>query len=302
MTTETSSSIFDPAALAQLQGLELRAHRVVEGYVTGVHRSPYHGFSIEFSQHREYTPGDDLRYVDWKAFGRSDKFYLKQFEEETNLICYLLVDGSESMAYQSAGAPMSKLEYARTVAASLACLVLFQQDSVGLVTFDQQLRDLARPSSNPSHLKQLTSLLEQLHPRQRTDTGSVFHDLAERFKRRGIVVILSDLLDNVDSMLAGLRHFSYRRHEVIVMHILDPAELEFPFQQPTLLLGMEDLPDVMTEPKSLRRAYLKELNGYLKRLSAGCRTQQADYVLMRTDQSLDLALTSYLAARKHRRH
>lgn len=301
MTSKPKKQLLDPATLAQLQGLELRAHRVVEGYVTGVHRSPYHGFSIEFSEHREYTPGDDLRYVDWKAFGRTDKVYLKQFEEETNLICYLLVDASESMSYQSSGASMSKLEYARTVAASLACLILHQQDSVGLVTFDCEMRDLIRPSSNPSQLKQLTHLLQETEPRQTTDTGPVFHDLAERLKRRGIIIILSDFLDNVESMLDGLRHFRYRQHEVIAMHILDPAEHDFPFQQPTLFRGLEDLPDVMTEPRALRQAYLKEFGTYLKKVAAGCRVQQADYVSMRTDQPLDLALTSYLSTRKHRR-
>ena len=199
--------------------------------MAGVHRSPFHGFSIEFAEHREYTPGDDLRYLDWKVLARSDKYCLKQFEEETNLVCNLLLDTSQSMSYQSAAAPLSKLEYAKCAAASLAYLVLRQQDSVGLVTFDREIRALIRPSSNPSHLKEILHVMERSAGERKTATGPILHELAERFRKRGIVIVFSDLLDDVESILAGLRHFRHRRHEVVLMHVLDPAEVDFPLNR-----------------------------------------------------------------------
>ncbi len=297
---EDSRKYLNPQTLAKLHGLEVRARSIVEGYVAGVHRSPYHGFSIEFAEHREYSPGDDLRYVDWKVFGKTDKFYLKQYEEETNLVSYLLVDTSESMRYQSAAAPMSKLEYAQCVAASLAYLILQQQDSVGMVTFDSEIRSLVRPSGNPSHLKQLLHVMETSVAERKTQTGPIFHELAERLKKRGLVIILSDLFDNVPAMLAGLKHLRHRRHDVVVFHVLDPAELDFPFRETTLFRGMEQMPDVLTDPRALRRAYLDEFEKFQQSVNRGCRAQYIDYVLLRTDQSLEIALSSYLALRMHR--
>ena len=297
---ENSRKYFDPKILARLEGLELRARRIVEGYVSGLHRSPYHGFSIEFAEHREYAPGDDPRYLDWKVFGRTDKLYLKQFEEETNLIAHVLLDTSESMGYQGEGSPMSKVEYARCAAAALCHLVLHQQDSAGLVTFDSRIRALVRPSSNPSHFEQLLHVMEHASAERKTSIGPIFHDLAERFKKRGIVVILSDLFDDVDSMLAGLKHFRHRRHEVVLFHVLDAAELDFPFRRATLFKGLEQLPNVLVEPRALRKAYLDQFGDYRRRLRAGCRVHQIDYVLMRTDQPLDVALSSYLASRMTR--
>jgi uncharacterized protein (DUF58 family) len=297
MNHAEKQKLLDPQMLAKLQGLQLRARLIVEGYVSGVHRSPFHGFSIEFAEHREYTPGDDLRYLDWKVFGRTDKLYLKQFEEETNLICYLLLDASESMAYKSDRAAMSKLQYAQSAAAALSYLILNQQDSVGLVTFDEEIRALVRPGGNPSHLKQLLQVMETSAGTRKTATGPIFHDLAERFKKRGIVVILSDLFDNVDEMMAGLKHFRHRRHEVIVMHVLDPAEADFPFEQITLFRGLEQLPNVLVEPRAIRKAYLDEFNNFIHQIKKGCRRHQIDYVQLRTDQSLEVALSTYLASR-----
>jgi uncharacterized protein (DUF58 family) len=296
----TSSRLLNPHTLARLQGLELRARRIVEGYVAGLHRSPYQGFSNEFAEHREYAPGDDLRYVDWKVFGKSDRFYLKQFEEETNLLCYLLLDTSESMQYQGPGTPLSKLEYGQCAAAALAYLVLHQRDAVGLVTFDQEIRQLVRPSSSPTQLKQLVRVMEETTAARQTNTGPIFHDLAERFARRGIVVIISDLFDDVDAMLAGLKHFRHRRHDVIVCHMLDPAEIDFPFRNVTMFKGLESLGDVVTEPRSLRAAYQQEVRSFLKRVRTGCRAQQIDYLTVRTDQPLDTVLTAFLSARKKR--
>jgi uncharacterized protein (DUF58 family) len=296
----TSSPLLDPQTIARLQGLELRARRIVEGYVAGLHRSPYRGFSNEFAEHREYAPGDDLRYVDWKVYGKSDRFYLKQFEEETNLICYLLLDISESMQYQGPSATLSKLAYAQSAAAALAYLVLHQRDAAGLVTFDQEIRQLIRPSSNPTQLKQLLRVMEQTTAAHKTRIGPIFHDLAERLGRRGIVVILSDLFDDVDAMLAGLKHLRHRRHDVIILHILDPAEIDFPFQQVTMFKGLEALGEVVTEPRSLQAAYQHEINSFIKRVRAGCRAQQIDYITIRTDQPLEAVLTAFLSARKKR--
>ena len=294
---ENYQKYLNPQTLAKLQGLQLRARLIVEGYVSGVHRSPFHGFSIEFAEHREYVPGDDLRYVDWKVFGKTDKIYLKQYEEETNLVSYMLLDTSESMRYQGPDAAMSKLEYAQCIAGALSYLVLQQQDSVGLVTFDKEVRALVRASSNPSHLKQLLHVMEESVPERKTATGPIFHDLAERLKKRGVVLILSDLFDDVASMIAGLKHFRHRRHEVIVFHVLDPAELDFPFRQTTLFRGMEQLPDVLTDPRSLRKAYLEEFQKFVTAVKKGCRAHRIDYVQMRTDQPLDVALSSYLSSR-----
>jgi uncharacterized protein (DUF58 family) len=296
----TLSPLLKPETLARLQGLELRARRIVEGYVAGLHRSPYRGFSNEFAEHREYVPGDDLRYVDWKVFGKSDRFYLKQFEEETNLLCYLLLDASESMQYRGPHAAMSKFEYAQCAAAALAYLVLHQRDAVGLVTFDTEIRQLIRPSSNPTQLKQLLHVMEEATAERKTQTGPIFHDLAERLGRRGIVVIISDLFDDVDSMLAGLKHLRHRRHDVVVLHMLDPAEIDFPFQQITMFKGLEALGEVVTEPRSLQAAYQREIQSFVKRIRAGCRAQQIDYVTIRTDQPLDAVLRAFLSARKKR--
>ena len=241
-----------------------------------------------------------MRYVDWKVFGKTDKIYLKQYEEETNLVSYLLLDTSESMRYQSDEAPLSKLEYAQCVAAALSYLILRQQDSVGLVTFDDEIRTLVRASSNPSHLKQLLHVMEVSQPRRKTHAGPIFHDLAERLKRRGLVLIFSDLFDDIPSMMAGLKHFRHRRHEVVVFHVLDPAELEFPFRKTTLFRGLEALPDVLADPRALRRAYLEAFGKFLHAVRKGCRAQHVDYVLLRTDQSLEIALSSYLASRMNR--
>ena len=209
----------------------------------------------------------------------------------------MVLDTSESMRYQSADAPLSKLEYAQCVAASLSYLILQQQDSVGMVTFDNEVRALVRPSSNPSHMKQLLHVMERTQPERKTQTGPIFHDLAERLKKRGVVLILSDLFDNVDSLLAGLKHFRHRRHDVILFHILDAAEIDFPFSHPTLFKGLEQLPEVMADPRSLRRAYLDEFQKFRQAVQTGCRSCQIDYQIMRTDQPLDIALSTYLASR-----
>jgi uncharacterized protein (DUF58 family) len=299
-TAKKSRTSLDPRTLAKLKGLQLRARHIVEGYVSGLHRSPYHGFSIEFAEHREYAPGDDLRYLDWKVFGRTDKYYLKQYEDETNLICYIVLDISESMQYRGPDSALSKLEYAQCIASAIAWLVLQQQDAVGLVTFDDEVRFNVTPSSNATHLQHLLHVMESASAIQKTATGPIFHDLAERFRKRGVVLVLSDLFDNVQSMMAGLRHFRHRRHDVILFHVLDPAELDFPFRTPTLFKGLEQYPEVLADPRSLRKAYLREFESYQNEIKKGCRSQGLDYRVLRTDQPLDLALSAYLAERSAR--
>jgi len=292
----------DPNTLAKLKGLRLRARLLVEGFLSGMHRSPYRGFSIEFAEHREYAPGDDLRYVDWKVFGRTDKYYLKQFEEETNQFCYLLLDASESMGYKSPQAPMAKLEYAKCVAAALAYLALAQQDAVGLATFDHQVRGMVRPSASPANLEQILGVLEQLPAAGDSSIGPVFHETAERFRKRGLVLVLSDLFDDVETMLVGLRHFRHRRHDVIVFHVLDPAELDFHFRRLTLFRGLENHPWLLVDPKAIRRAYLQQLELFLRRVKEGCRMHRIDYLQLRTDRPIGPALAGYLRARAARVH
>jgi len=272
---------------------------VVEGYVAGMHPSPYHGFSVEFAEHREYVPGDDIRHIDWKVWSKTDKLYLKQYEEETNLLLYLLLDTSESMAYAS-GNNVTKLQYAQFVVAALAYMILQQQDSVGLAVFDDAVRRYLKPAGQPSQLKELLHLLDVTPAREKSDLGLVFNELAERFKKRGIVAVFSDMFDDVSRIINGLKHFRHRRHEVIVFHILDPAELEFPFRDTTLFKGLESMPAILTDPIALRRAYQDELKSFLKELEKACRMADIDYVPLRTDQNLDIALSSYLASRSGR--
>jgi uncharacterized protein (DUF58 family) len=296
---EDYQKYLNPHTLASLEGLDLQARMVVEGYVAGMHPSPYHGFSVEFAEHREYVPGDDIRHIDWKVWSKTDKFYLKQYEEETNLLLYLLLDTSESMGYASAD-NVTKLQYAQFVVASLAYMILQQQDSVGLVVFDDAVRRYLKPAGQASQLKELIHMLDVTPAQEKSDIGMVLNDLAERFKKRGVVAILSDLFDEPARILTGLKHFRHRRHEVIVFHILDPAEVEFPFRATTLFKGLEGMPEVLTEPHALRRAYQAELGAYLDEIKTGCRMMDIDYVPLRTDQSLDVPLSSYLASRAAR--
>jgi uncharacterized protein (DUF58 family) len=290
----------DPRTLASLEGLELRARSIVEGFVSGKHRSPHRGFSVEFAEHREYAPGDDLRRLDWKVFGRTDKLYLKQYEEETNLACHLVVDTSESMAYRGPDAPLSKLDYGRCVAAALAHLVLRQQDAAGAITFDNQIRSVLRPSNNPAHLKQLIGVLEQAEHGADSTIGGTLADIAQRLTKRSLIVVVSDLFDDEESVLRGLEQLRHRRHDVIVLHTLDRAELDFPFRDIARFRDLESAGAVVADPRVLRRAYREEIDGFLQRIRKGCRSRHIDYALMTSDAPLDLALSAFLARRSGR--
>ena len=287
----------DPRVLARLEGLYLRARRIVEGYVSGMHKSPLRGFSQEFAEHREYVPGDDPRYVDWKIYGRTDKYYVKRFEEETNLVCNILLDTSRSMDYRSKGVSESKRHYAETAASALAYLVLNQQDCVSLATYAGGIESFVPPSGKPSHLRHMIEVMANDKGGPDTKTGPVFHELAERIRKRGIIVILSDLLDDVESILAGLRHFSYRRQEIVVCHVLDPAELNLPFEGDHEFLALEGGGRLRVDSRTVRKAYRQRVERHLKEIETGCRARGIDYLLMRTDRSVEDVLSQYLTQR-----
>jgi uncharacterized protein (DUF58 family) len=285
----------DPLTLAKVRGLELQARLLVEGFLAGMHKSPYHGFSVEFAQHREYVPGDDIKHVDWKVYGRTGRFYLKQYEAETNLVCWILLDISDSMRYGSGG--VTKYDYACMAAAGLAFLVLHQTDSVGFVTFDNQIRKFMKPSSQPSHLKEIVHVMNQGAAREKSRMGELFHDLADRLNRRALIFVISDMFDEVNEILLGLQHLRHKRHEVILWHTLDQAELSFPFMEPTLFRGLEAYPELLTDPRALRKGYLEQFQMFVDQLVHGCRNQNIDYVQLRTSTPLNVALSSYLAHR-----
>jgi uncharacterized protein (DUF58 family) len=295
----TALNYLDPRTLAQVSGLELQARLVVEGYLSGMHRSPHHGFAVEFAQHREYAPGDDLKHIDWKVYGRTERYYLKQYEQDTNLVCWLLVDASQSMAYGSG--PVRKYDYACMAAAGLAYLIVRQSDSVGLAVFDAQVRKFLRPSGQPSHLKDIVRGLGDGPSAAPTRLGPVLHEIAGRARRRGLVMLFSDLFDDVPAIVAGLQHLRYDRHEVVVFHVLDPAEEDFPFEDATLFRGLELPAELLTDPRGLREGYLSELRAFRDELQRGCRGLNIDLVPLRTDQSLGVALARYLALRADRR-
>lgn len=288
-------SPLDPSVIARIHGLELRARSVVEGFLAGQHRSAQRGFAVEFAQHREYSPGDDLRHLDWKVYGRTERYYLKQYEQETDFSAWLLIDDSKSMAYGDG--PLTKYEYASVAAASLASLILRQSDSVGLAVFDAEIRAMLSPSAQPPHLKEIVRTLESGPSAAETRIGVVLHEIAERVHRRGLVMIFSDLFDDEASIVSGIRHLRFQQHDVIVFHILDAAEREFPFEDPTLFRNLEQPAELLADPRGLREGYLRELNRFEAELRRGCNALNADFVPLRTDQNLGLILSRYLAER-----
>jgi len=298
--TEIPTNYLDPRVLDKVARLELRARLVVEGFVTGMHKSPYRGFSVEFAQHREYVPGDDLRHLDWKIFGKSDRYVIKQYEEETNLRAHLFLDQSESMNYGADGT-LSKFDYAATACASLAFMIQQQADAVGLTLFDETICKQIPPSNTRQSLANLFAGLEGAKTRkQKTKIGSVLHELAGQLRQRGMVMIFSDLFDEPKDVIQGLREIASRGHDLVVFHVMDHDELEFPFERMTMFEGMEQLPELLCDPKSLRDAYLAEVNGFAEEIRKGCLAHRIDYVRVDTQNPLDVVLTSYLSARTAR--
>jgi len=296
MSAESSRRFLDPAVVSKLATMEIRARLVVEGFVTGLHRSPYKGFSVEFAEHRQYMPGDPLKHIDWKVFGKTDRFYIKEYEEETNLRGYVLLDASGSMAYGTTG--ISKIEYARHLAAALIYLMLKQQDSAGLLVFDETVREFVPPRSSPRQLHLLLSELDRAEPAEETSIGDVLHELARRMRRRGLVMVISDLLEDPDAVISGLKHFRHLKHEVIVFHVLDPKEAAFRFDGDATFRDMETGETMTTEPLSIRGDYVGAVEEWMARLRRECAESRIDYVPIQTSTPYDRALFSYLEKRR----
>jgi uncharacterized protein (DUF58 family) len=297
-----SRKFLRPEVIKRITRLDLRARHVVEGFLSGLHRSPYFGQSIEFRQHREYTYGDDPRYVDWKVWAKQDRYYVKQFEEDTNLRCALLCDVSASMRY-GRGA-MNKYDYACTIAVSLAYLLLRQQDAVGCVAFDDAARMTVPLRSKRNHLDSIIQALELSSPRNKTDLYQILRNVTESFPRRGMMVLVSDLLVDRDGLFRGLRLLQSRGHDVMIFHVLDDDELDFPFNGPTRFEGLEAAEQLRCNPRALREGYLNALGAYLEEVRRGCSRYNVDYALLRTSQPLDAALAAFLSNRMgmDRRH
>lgn len=292
------SDYLQPSVVSQIDRLDLVARLVVEGFITGLHQSPYHGFSAEFSEYRQYMPGDPLRNLDWKVLGRTDRLFVKQYEEETNLKAFLVLDSSASMAYGSGG--ITKHRYATFISAALTHLMLRQRDAVGLISFDSELRTYLPPRSVNSYLHTLLHAIESSAPDGNdTNLADTFHDLAERIKRRALIIVLSDLLDDTDQVLNGLKHFRHRSHEVIVFHVIDPREKDLAFDRETLFVDLESGSQISTEPWQIAKEYREEVDARLCRLQRECRDNFIDYVCLDTETPFNVALSNYLAKRKH---
>jgi len=288
----------DPAVVARIESLELRARTVVEGFLIGLHRSPFQGFSVEFSEYRQYMPGDDLSTLDWKVYGRSDRYYVKRYEEETNLDCRILLDVSASMGYGSHG--VTKHAYAVSLAASLAYLMHRQRDAVGLVAFDDDIATEVPVSGRPGHLRRVLAALDRLETGRRSDVARPLTRLAEALTRPGLVVVLSDLLDEPEAVLRGLRHLRFRGADVIVLHVLDPAERDFPFRRVTRFRDLETGAEVRTLASRVRATYRQAMGELVAAYERDLRLADVDYHLLDTSKPLDAALQSYLAARARR--
>jgi uncharacterized protein (DUF58 family) len=293
--------LFDPAALSKFASLELVARQVVEGLVSGLHKSPFKGFSVEFAEHRAYTRGDEIRYIDWRTYAKTDRYYIKEFEQETNLRCYILLDASGSMKYAGGGTTVSKFRYGCLLSSALAYLMLHQQDAVGLVTFDTDIRRYIPPRSIPSHLRILLEELEGTEPGGEGDLAGVFHALAERVKRRGLVIIISDLFCDTTELLGALQHFRHRRHDLILFHVMAPDELTLPLTGWVEFRNLEAPDDrLRIDPGRLRSEYVTRVNEFISELKRGCGRMRADYVQLSTGTPFDYALARYLSARAAR--
>jgi len=286
-----------PEVVAKLANIELVARLVVEGFITGLHKSPYHGFSVEFAEHRQYMPGDEIKHLDWKIYGKTDRYYIKQFEEETNLKSYILLDASMSMSYASPGR-ITKLEYGSYITAALAQLMVQQRDAVGFTIYDEKVRMHMPPHATKSYLKEILKQLERLEPGNKTGTADSLHQIAERIKRRGLVIILSDLFDDPVRVMGAFRHFRHKKNEVIVMQVLDPMERSFAFGRDAVFRDLETSEEMMTQPWHIQKAYQEEMGKFLNYYKKECRENNIDYVLLDTSTPFDVALFEYLHKRQ----
>lgn len=290
------TNYLDPEVLQRLGDLELVAREVVEGLRVGSHRSPLKGFSTEFAHHRQYSPGDAIRDIDWRVYGRTDRYYTKLYEAETNFDCTILIDASASMNYGSG--KVSKLEYAKFLAASLAYVVLKQRDSVGLSVFDSEVREYLPPRSAMGVILQIDQLLSNIKPTPKTSIAKQLHDIALMMKRRSFVILISDLFSDVDDILAGLDHLRHDGHNVVVLHTLDPYEIEFPFKGAWQFDGLEGEEPLMTQPERIREEYLANFGEYMEALKAGCVASHVDYTAVDTSRPLDLLLSEFFNERQ----
>ena len=286
----------DPEIIEKIANLDLVAREVVEGVRVGVHKSPLSGFSTEFTWHRPYVHGDELRKVDWRVYGRTERYYVKLFEAETNFSATLLLDASRSMHYSSEG--LSKLEYAKYMAAALAYLIVEQRDSVGLAVFDSELKGYVEPKGTHDVIINIAQELEKAEPVPRTNVSRLLHEFAERIPRRQFVILFSDLFDHVGQFIQGLDHLRFREHNITVFHVLDPYELEFPFQGSMEFIGLENEGQIVTQPRRIRNAYMDELRRFLRQIKQGCDRAHVDYVLVDTSRPIHAVITEYLAARQ----
>lgn len=286
-----------PEFISELSNMELRARLIVEGFLIGMHRSPYHGFSVEFAEHRQYFPGDDIGNIDWKVYGRSDRLYIKQYEEETNLKAYILLDASKSMGFKRDGS-VSKLEYAGYLAAGLIYLMMRQQDATGLAVYDETVRRFFEPHLTYSYLKLLLTELSGLQPDSKTSTATALSSLAERIKRRGLIIVISDFLDDTKNVVTALKHFRHRKNEVIAFQVLDDAEMNLDFPADAVFTDMETGERIPTQVSAIRKAYRKSVENFVHDLKSKCFENDIDYALLTTSTPFDKALTAYLTRRK----
>jgi uncharacterized protein (DUF58 family) len=281
----------------KLDNLSLKARYIVEGFILGLHKSPYHGFSVEFSENRKYEPGDEMKFIDWKVWAKTDRYYVKQFEEETNLLCYILIDQSNSMKYKSK--QTSKLDYVKILASAFSYLILKQQDAVGLISFDEKIKKFITPKSKPSQLKLLTSTLENLNPGNETSISKVLHQVADTINKKGLIILFSDLLDNKEDILSSLKHFRFDGHEVIVFHSLDPNEINFEFSGNIEFRDLENETKIKTDPRLIAENYKKNFKQFYDDFKASCRKNKIDYIQLNTNISYDKFLIDYLLKRKN---
>ena len=283
-------------AISKLENLQIKAKKVVEGFIVGLHKSPYHGFSVEFSDHRAYGPGDEIRHIDWKLWAKTNRFFVKRYEEETNLKAHLIIDQSNSMAYSSHS--ITKLEYSKILAASFSYMLIKNQDAVGMYLFDSKVKKSILPRSTRSHLSVLLSEMEKITPQKDTNIARSLHECADKTNKKGLVILISDLMDEQEDVLTGLKHFLYKGHEVIVFHILDPQEINFDFDERVRFKDLELGTDIITDPRQIKQTYQENMNKFIDFYRQNCGKNRIDYIQISTNQPLDTALTEYLAKRK----
>ncbi|MBS3742107.1 MAG: DUF58 domain-containing protein [Candidatus Cloacimonetes bacterium] len=292
----SKKKILDPTVAAKLDKFDLRARLIVEGFLTGLHKSPYHGFSVEFLEHREYQPGDSIKDLDWKVYGKTDKYFIKKYEEETNLKAYILIDCSKSMQFSTQA--VDKLDYAKTLAAALSYLLVTQQDAVGIMSFADKIKKYIPPRASRAHLNTVFHQLDKLQADNETNTAEVLHKLAERIKKRGLIILISDMLDDEESIMKGLQHFRHNKHELLVFHIMDKQEMDFDYHAKTRFVDMESGEEIITNPWEIKKEYLKKIESMQKFFSTKCKNAHIDYVPINTKTNYDKALYSYLIKRK----